>query len=181
MKLSSLCRRLGFICPLHGGRLCHNAERSLRDASQASWQSRVFGYLGDCFSRCCSSRNDITTQPEGVGGGCQSIQGAQRNPAYLDCPSRNPCHFHLRRRRTNQKRSFNYLIDDVIIYWGIEKEDVFSSFAHEIKRTRPLFDDSFQFTILLKPEPSFPGFPLLLRPFPLRPLPKRAHRADFLL
>ncbi len=35
-------------------RLCHNAEWSLRDASQASWQSRVFGYLGDCFSRCCS-------------------------------------------------------------------------------------------------------------------------------
>ena len=126
-------------------------------------------------------RNDITTQPDGVGGGCQFMQGAQRNPAYSDCPSRNPCHFHLRQRRTNQKRSFNYLIDDVIIYWGIEKEDVFSSFAHEIKRTRPLFDDSLQFTILLKPEPSFPGFPLLLRPFPLRPLPKRAHRADFLL
>jgi hypothetical protein len=40
--------------PLYPLRLCHNAEWSLRDASQASWQSRVFGYLGDCFSRCCS-------------------------------------------------------------------------------------------------------------------------------
>ena len=69
-------------------------------------------------------RNGITTQPEGVGGGCQFIQGAQRNPAYSDCPSRNPCHFHLRQRRTNQKRSFNYLIDDVIIYWGIKKRRV---------------------------------------------------------
>ena len=43
-----------FILLYRRRRLCHNAEWSLRDASQASWQSRVFGYLGDCFSRCCS-------------------------------------------------------------------------------------------------------------------------------
>ena len=43
-----------FILLYRRRRLCQNAEWSLRDASQASWQSRVFGYLGDCFSRCCS-------------------------------------------------------------------------------------------------------------------------------
>ena len=67
MKLSSLCRRWGFVCPPHGGRLCHNAEWSLRDASQASWQSRVFGYLGDCFSRCCSFAMTLRHSLRGLG------------------------------------------------------------------------------------------------------------------
>ncbi len=81
-----LWRGLHYCPPLEGG-LCHNAEWSLRDASQASWQSRVFGYLGDCFSRCCSFAMTLRHSLRGPGGGFgllgeQSLQ--QPPPAEED-------------------------------------------------------------------------------------------------
>ena len=81
-----LWRGLHYCPPLEGG-LCHNAEWSLRDASQASWQSPVFGYLGDCFSRCCSFAMTLRHSLKGPGGGFgllgeQSLQ--QPPPAEED-------------------------------------------------------------------------------------------------